>query len=103
MNRRRVEFTATASHQVSLEHQWWRDNRDQRGLFEDELAAAVALLALLPGIGTVYEEGPVPGVRRLYLERLACHVYYTFDDERVIIRSMWGARRGRGPALDSSG
>lgn len=101
MNRRHVEFTATAVHQLGLEHRWWTDNRDQPNLFEDELAAAVGLLELLPGIGTIYEGSPIPGMRRLYLEKVDCHLYYTVDNERVIVRSIWGARRGRGPALDS--
>ncbi len=39
-------------------------------------------------------------MRRLYLEKVDCHLYYTYDDEQVIIRSLWGAKRGRGPALD---
>jgi len=82
-----------------VEHQWWLANRDQRQLFEDEVGAALNLVGLLPGIGTPYELSPLPGVRRLYLEKIGCHLYYTFDDERVVIRSLWGAKRGRGPSL----
>jgi len=96
---RRVSFTFTARRQVTLEHQWWLENRDQRQLFADELGAALDLVALLPGIGTPYKLSPVLGVRRLYLEKVDCHLYYTFDAERVIIRSLWGAKRGRGPSL----
>ena len=58
-------------------------------------------MALLPGIGAPYELSPLPGVRRLYLDKVACHLYYTSDDEQVIIRSMWGATRGRGPSFGS--
>jgi plasmid stabilization system protein ParE len=99
LNERRVRFTLTARRQIDLEHQWWLEHRDQRQLFEDELGAAINLLALLPGIGTPYELSPLPGIRRLYLDNVACHLYYTYDDEWVIIRSLWGARRGRGPSL----
>lgn len=70
-------------------------------MFEDELRAALNLLALLPGIGTPYELSPVPEVRRLFLGKVACHLYYTYDDQQVIIRSMWSATRGRGPSLGS--
>ena len=97
MTGRRVSFTFTARHQIDLEHRWWLENRDQRELFEDELGSALNLLALLPGIGTPYELSPGPGVRRLYLDKIACHLYYSYDDEQVIIKSLWGSKRGRLP------
>lgn len=43
---------------------------------------------------------PVPGVRRVYLRKTARHLYYTFDDDEVIIRALWGARRKHGPVLN---
>ncbi len=101
MTGRRVSFTFTARDQIDQEHRWWLEQRNQRHLFEDELGAALNLLTLLPGIGTPYAVTPVPGVRRLYLDKLACHLYYTYDDEQVIIKSLWGARRGRGPSFVS--
>jgi hypothetical protein len=39
----------------------------------------------------------MPALRRVYLGKVACHIYYTFDDEEVIVRAVWGARRGRDP------
>jgi hypothetical protein len=33
----------------------------------------------------------------IYLRKLACHLYYTFDDHEVIVRALWGARRERDP------
>jgi hypothetical protein len=54
-----------------------------------------------PGAGRFYIEAGVPELRRLYLTRIACHIYYTFDDEEVIVRALWGARRERGPQLKS--
>ena len=41
----------------------------------------------------------LPGVRRLYLQKVGVHLYYTFDDDDVIVRALWGARRRRGPRL----
>lgn len=99
MTGRRVSLTFTARNQIDLEHRWWLEHRNHRSLFEVELGAALNLLALLPGIGTPYELSPMPGVRRLYLDKVACHLYYTYDDEQIIIRSMWGATRGRGPSF----
>ena len=56
-----------------------------------------ANFATLPGVGASYPR--VPGVRRIFLERVAVHVYFTFDGDRVIVRAVWGARRRRGPRL----
>jgi hypothetical protein len=33
--------------------------------------------------------------------RIHTEVYYTFDEQEVIIRAFWGARRGRGPIVES--
>ncbi len=52
-----------------------------------------------PGVGTPYEEVGVSGLRRLYLRKINCHLYYTFDEREVIIRALWGARRRRGPRI----
>jgi plasmid stabilization system protein ParE len=97
--RRAVRFTATAQQHVAREHAWWVQNREHAGLFAEELEAALRVLALLPGAGTNYPDAGVPGLRRLYLRKLTCHLYYTFDDESVIVRALWGARRERGPSL----
>jgi hypothetical protein len=35
----------------------------------------------------------------VYLRRTALHLYYTFDDDEVIVRALWGAHRGRGPQI----
>lgn len=99
MNERRVRFTATARRHVDRERTWWLENRDYQALFATELEAALRILALLPGAGTAYRQTNVAGLRRLYLEKLASHLYYTFNDEEVVIRAFWGARRERGPRL----
>ena len=52
------------------------------------------------GAGTVYTASPVPGVRRIYLRRVGLHLYYTFDDDAVLVRALWAARRERGPELE---
>ncbi len=78
---------------------WWLENRDDRELFASELEAAVQILTVLPGAGSSYTQTGVSGVRRLYVRKLTCHIYYTFDDNEVIVRAFWGARRERGPAL----
>jgi len=68
-------------------------------MFTEELEQALRIIAALPGAGSLYAHSPVPGVRRVYLRRVAAHLYYTFDDASVIVRALWGARRERGPRL----
>jgi plasmid stabilization system protein ParE len=96
---RRVRFTETANHHVDRERAWWLENRDHQNLFATELEKAIEILALLPGAGTPYTQTSVPDLRRLYIRKLGCHLYYTFDADDVIVRALWGARRERGPML----
>ena len=65
--------------------------------FTSDLDRAINLIAVLPGVSSTYPR--VPGMRRVFLERIGVHIYFTFDDERVIVRAIWGARRRRGPHL----
>jgi plasmid stabilization system protein ParE len=99
MKRRRVRFTATAEQHLEHERAWWLRNRDHQELFATELESAVRVLAILPGAGTPYRLAAIPELRRLYLRGIGCHVYYTFDDDEVLVRALWAARRERGPTL----
>jgi plasmid stabilization system protein ParE len=74
---------------------------DHTESFVAEFEQALAVLALLPGAGTSYPQAGVPGLRRIYVPEVACHIYYTFDESSVIVRALWGAHRGRGPRLNS--
>ena len=99
MNPRRVRFTATAHQHVRLEKEWWLENRIHPDVFVTEFEQALRLLVLLPGAGTSYLQAGVAGLRRIYIPKVACHLYYTFDEHGVIVRALWGARRRRGPRL----
>lgn len=100
MKERRVRLTATANQHVELERTWWLNNRDHQELFATELESAVKILTILPGAGTAYTRTELTGLRRLYLRRIGCHIYYTFDNDEVIVRALWGARRERGPRIE---
>lgn len=100
MKQRHVRFTFTAQQHVAREKAWWLENRDNTEVFAEELEQALKVVAILPGAGTLYERSPFRSVRRVYLRRVGLHLYYTFDDEEVIIRALWGARRERGPRLE---
>jgi plasmid stabilization system protein ParE len=99
LKNRNVRFTATAHEHVRREKAWWLANRDHPDVFTEELEQALQIIAALPGAGTLYPQSPVPGIRRVYLRRVAVHLYYTFDDAGVIVRALWGARRERGPRI----
>lgn len=98
MTPRRVRFTATAWRHMKQEKSWWLENRLHRELFAAEVEEALRILSLLPGAGTPYHQAGVAGLRRLYLRKLTCHLYYTFDQDHVIVRAVWGARRRRAPS-----
>ena len=100
MKERRVRFTATAGQHLDHERTWWFDNRDHQELFATEVESAVEILAILPGAGTPYLQAGLHGLRRLYLRKIVCHIYYTFNDDEVIVRAVWGARRERGPTIE---
>ena len=98
----KTRLTAPASQQANRIDRWWRENRaDARGLFARELAEARALLAETPYVGIPYTERQGVLVRRLLLPRTQQHVYYEVnrEDDAVMILAVWGAPRGRGPAL----
>ena len=97
-----VRFSPRARRRVKVVATWWRENRPHAPtLFDEELHAAIEKLRDAPNLGAVYEvvEGDV--VRRLLLPRTAQHLYYGVDAGLgvVLIHSVWGARRGRGPRL----
>jgi plasmid stabilization system protein ParE len=97
VKKRSVSFTATARRHVLREREWWGANREHVTAFVSDLERALGMIATIPGVGASYPR--VPGMRRLFLERLGVHVYFTFDDESVIVRAVWGARRRRGLRL----
>jgi plasmid stabilization system protein ParE len=96
---RKIRFTATAQRHIDREKAWWLEHRDHTEVFAAEFTEAFNLLAYLPGSGTPYARASVIGLRRVYLQKIGCHTYYTFDDNEVIIRAVWGARRRRGPGI----
>jgi len=95
VTRRKLRFTATAREHVRLLKQWWKKNSVRPEILDHDLNEALKMLSVVPGIGQPYPSAP--GVRRLYLERLMSHLYYTYDEREVVVRALWHARRGSGP------
>lgn len=101
MTRRKIRFTATAREHLRLLKRWWRENSARPEILDHDLGEAIRTLSVLPGIGSPYRTTSIPGVRRLFVERLTSHLYYTYDDREVVIRALWHARRGSRPDLGS--
>jgi hypothetical protein len=72
---RRVRFTATARRHVRHEKAWWLENRIHTDVFTAEFEQVLRVLALLPGAGTAYPQAGIVGLRRLYIPKVACHLY----------------------------
>ena len=81
---------------------WWRKNRPSAPtLFSDELDAVTEMLRSRPMLGAEYQVRGGEILRRALLKRSAQHVYDSVDETNdvIVIYSVWGARRGRGPKL----
>ena len=69
-------------------------------LFLRELVYVVELLLHSPTLGTAYDAEHFDGpVRRVLLERSACHLFYGQVGDELVILCVWGAQRRRGPKL----
>ena len=81
---------------------WWRANRTKApDALEDELRTALDLMETTPGIGAVARNVTLPGVRRIFLNRVNYFIYYRPIVESRIVQvvALWHARRGTGPRL----
>jgi hypothetical protein len=77
------------------------ENSVRPEILSQDLGEAINALSVVPGIGSLYPQAPMTGVRRFYLERLMSHLYYTYDKHEVVIRALWHTRRGSGPDFGS--
>jgi hypothetical protein len=95
-----VRLTKVAKQHVRAERKWWRENRDERDLFDEELSSARVRLAEQPKL-QVYEEIRGQIIRRMYLSKTRNTVYYFIDEtaELVWVVALWGQQRGLGPDL----
>jgi plasmid stabilization system protein ParE len=82
-----------ARRHVDREKLWWLETGIHAEVFGAEFAGALRTLTRSPGAGTDYDQPVVRGLRRIYLPRTGSHLYYTFDEQDVIVRALWGAHR----------
>jgi hypothetical protein len=96
-----VVLSGRAEREMARVDARWRAERPAApNLFRDELDELVDVLPSSPNMGKAYgtwHETDV--VRRVMLEKTQYHVYYAIDGNSIVILSIWGARRARGPRL----
>ena len=98
----KVRFSPRARRRVKLVAKWWRDNRPAAPtLFYDELETAIEMLMAQPMLGAEHRTLDGVTIRRVLLPRSLQHVFYGVDEEKgvIVIYTVWGATRGRGPKL----
>ena len=91
-------MTEEAQRQARAERRWWREHRDAKQLFSQELRAARDVLARTPK-HEIYGHFDGQPVRRLLLEKTRCHLYYLVVEREQLVRiiAVWGATRGADP------
>jgi plasmid stabilization system protein ParE len=98
----KIEIGKRARRQVERASSWWQENRPSApSLFEDELGRALRQILSMPRSGTPYPTAARPELRRILLPKTEYHVYFAVEREEtvLVIHSVWGARRGRGPKV----
>ena len=96
----KFRLTPRALSEAERMQSWWREDRpDSPALFDDELADAIDRICTKPGIGTLFPASVGPTVRRVLMPTTQNHVYYAVRENEVVVLSVWGVPRERGPKL----
>ena len=97
----KIVLLAEAQWRFEAEDQWWREHREAKELFVDEFEQTLELLRSTPEVGQIYRDARGKLIQRVLMKKVRCHVYYFHDREHALVEvhSIWGAARGRGPAL----
>lgn len=98
----KVRAAGRAKREIARAALWWSKNRHQApGLFLDELEALERHLRSAPVSGQIYGYRKNRLIRRWLLEKTEYHVYFSVNTQTqvIMLHSVWGARRGRGPRL----
>ena len=99
----RVKLAPRARQRARAINTWWQKNRPGvEGLFEQEYAFVIGKLASMSPrspLGKVHEERRGSAIWQVFLPKTQQHLYYSVNEatETVVVRMIWGARRGRVP------
>jgi plasmid stabilization system protein ParE len=96
----RLRLTPRALADAKRKKEWWQHHRDAADLFEQELDAILERIAASPALGQRVEQrvGDV-WVRRWLMPKTRNHIYYAIEANEVVVLTIWGAPRRRGPKL----
>ena len=96
----KVRFTKRAAAEVERADAWWRENRPAApGAVREDLASALELLSVQPGLGRWVENARLAGTRRIQLDRVHYHLYFRVTGEELVILAFWHSKRGEGPRV----
>lgn len=101
----KVKLTPRALQRAQIIAAWLRKNRPgAEEVFEREFQHVASKLTSMSSqgpLGTIHDVSHGQTIRRVLLPRTQQHLYYSIDEtaDAVIVRTIWGARRGRGPKL----
>lgn len=97
-----VEVSELANEQIRELDSWWRQNRLKApNAVREELERVSTLITFQPTIGVRASNLKLPGVRRIFIERLHYHVYYRLvgTPEYIEIVAVWSSWRGTPPPI----
>ena len=96
-----IKITKRAQRLVEQENSWWFENADYPLTFEQEFESVLLRLLEMPMLGVPYPTEKRPHLLRVLLPKSKCHIYYTLEGAKtlIVIHSVWGACRKRGPKL----
>jgi len=96
----KVEFSDRALLEVQRIDGSWRKRASSPDVFLDEFEELVRWIETTGVIGPIYDAKAKRQVHRLLLETSEYHVYLVRkSEELIVVVSIWGARRKRGPKL----
>jgi hypothetical protein len=98
----KIRISRRARTRIRAQDEWWREERrDAPDLFKQELTAAFERILRAPKVRNPYGRIESDPVWRVLMPRTEQHVYYSVDDDagEIVIETVWGARRRRGPKL----
>ncbi len=97
----KVRFTLEAQSRVRTVGTWWRKHGIAVDLFERELAEVQEKVLATPTLGVTYRTVRGRVILRILMPKTQQHFYYSVDshEDVIVVHTIWGARRGRGPKL----